>query len=80
MACTLPDRILPAARPSAPSGARNFLRDVVALLSFWAARSAQRRDLSDLDDRLLADIGITPEAARRECAKPFWRPLDLPLP
>ena len=35
-------------------------------------KSKQRRALRALDDRLLADIGITRQAAEREACKPFW--------
>ena len=37
----------------------------------WIARANERRALATLDDRLLRDIGVTREVARRECAKPF---------
>jgi len=43
------------------------------LLRHWAARRRQRRALSELDDRLLRDIGLTRDAATREGRKPFWR-------
>lgn len=36
-------------------------------------RRRQRRVLASLDDRLLADIGITRIDAAQEAAKPFWR-------
>jgi uncharacterized protein YjiS (DUF1127 family) len=36
-------------------------------------RNRQRRALAELDDRLLRDIGLTPEEALRECANPFWK-------
>lgn len=36
-------------------------------------RQVQRRDLSELDDHLLRDLGLTREDVRRECAKSFWR-------
>ncbi|MCT7376111.1 DUF1127 domain-containing protein [Chelativorans salis] len=36
-------------------------------------RRRQRLHLSELDDHLLADIGLTRQAVRRECASPFWR-------
>jgi len=36
-------------------------------------RIRQRRALARLDTRLLRDIGISAEQARREAAKPFWR-------
>jgi hypothetical protein len=31
-----------------------------------------RRQLAQLDDRLLRDIGLDPLETRREVAKPFW--------
>lgn len=40
------------------------------------AALARRRDwqaLARLDPHLLRDIGLTPAAARAECAKPCWR-------
>ena len=37
-----------------------------------AARWRQRRDLADLDDHILRDIGITRDEARRESSRPFW--------
>lgn len=42
-----------------------------------AAAFARRRDrqvLARLDAHLLRDIGLSPEDARTECAKPFWLP------
>ncbi|KAA3628906.1 MAG: DUF1127 domain-containing protein [Proteobacteria bacterium] len=41
-------------------------------LEIWQARARQRRDLLDLDDRLLRDIGINRADAEREARKPFW--------
>jgi uncharacterized protein YjiS (DUF1127 family) len=35
-------------------------------------RWLQRQTLAELDAHLLNDIGISREAADRECAKPFW--------
>jgi len=36
------------------------------------SRSRQLEALSQLDDRLLADIGLTREAQLVECSKLFW--------
>lgn len=38
------------------------------------ARRRDRQLLSQLDQHLLRDIGLLPEDARTEAAKPFWRP------
>ncbi|MBZ9684255.1 DUF1127 domain-containing protein [Mesorhizobium sp. CO1-1-7] len=43
------------------------------LLARWYDRHAQRRDLSEIDDHLLRDLGLTREDVRRECAKSFWQ-------
>ena len=45
-----------------------------ALLAVWAMRRRTRRTLSELDDRQLADVGLTRRQALLESAKPFWRP------
>lgn len=39
----------------------------------WPDRCKQRRDLGDLDDALLRDIGISRREALRESAKHFWQ-------
>ena len=46
----------------------------VRVVWFWMERSRQRRALTELDDRLLRDIGLTRDEARREGANPFWKP------
>ena len=38
-----------------------------------AEKARQRGLLLELDDRLLQDIGVTREEARREARKPFWK-------
>ncbi|ESY87874.1 DUF1127 domain-containing protein [Mesorhizobium australicum] len=43
------------------------------LLARWYDRHSQRRDLSEIDDHLLRDLGLTREDVRRECAKSFWQ-------
>lgn len=57
---------LPERTPAAP-------RRIVTWLRLCMARRRQRQALAELDDRLLADIGVSRGAAARECAKPFWR-------
>ena len=38
----------------------------------WQQRDRMRRELLDLDDRLLRDMGISRDEARREGRRPFW--------
>ena len=40
-------------------------------------RSCQRRQRLDLNDHLLADIGITREQAREQAGKSFWIRLNM---
>ncbi len=42
-------------------------------LALWLERSRQRTHLAALDDRLLADIGMSRSEADGEFRKPFWR-------
>jgi uncharacterized protein YjiS (DUF1127 family) len=42
-------------------------------LTTWDRRYRTRRALARLDAVRLKDIGITPEAARHEASKKFWR-------
>lgn len=39
----------------------------------WIDRADQRKDLAELEPDRLDDLGIDPDARRRECQKPFWR-------
>ena len=43
------------------------------LVARWYDRHLQRLDLSEIDDHLLRDLGLTREEVRRECAKSFWQ-------
>ena len=50
---------------------------VQRLRTTFAEAAARRRDrclLARLDDHLLRDIGLSPDDAQSEAAKPFWRP------
>jgi uncharacterized protein YjiS (DUF1127 family) len=55
---------------------QQFWADVFRTVRLWIARSRQRKalgELAELNNYLLADIGLTREEALREAAKPFWR-------
>jgi uncharacterized protein YjiS (DUF1127 family) len=51
---------------------RRGWRTIIESVSLWRDRARQRRQLATLDDRMLADIGITRCDVMRECDKPFW--------
>ena len=40
----------------------------------WHERTVDRRRLAELDDRMLADMGLDRATAIGEAEKPFWRP------
>jgi uncharacterized protein YjiS (DUF1127 family) len=63
----------PLSKPVVRLSSTPSLRAAWRLLGRWSARRRQRADLADLDTRLLADIGVSPQEARREAATPFWR-------
>jgi uncharacterized protein YjiS (DUF1127 family) len=49
------------------------LRRTRDLLRPWLRRASSRRQLLELDDHMLGDIGLTRRAAHEEACKPFWR-------
>jgi uncharacterized protein YjiS (DUF1127 family) len=44
----------------------------VAILALWHQHRRTRQQLSTLDDRALADIGLTRAQQRIECSRSFW--------
>jgi uncharacterized protein YjiS (DUF1127 family) len=48
-------------------------RPVLATFLVWRERRRTRRHLSTLDDRALADVGLTRAQQRSECTKSFWQ-------
>jgi uncharacterized protein YjiS (DUF1127 family) len=44
-----------------------------ATLREWRRRTRERRQLAELDDRMLKDIGLTRADAEFLINKPFWR-------
>jgi uncharacterized protein YjiS (DUF1127 family) len=54
-------------------GWRQSLIDALRRYARLYGRRRQRCLLMQLDDRLLADIGVSREQALREADKPFWQ-------
>ncbi len=52
---------------------RDALLAAFSLTVLWYQRARERRQLNALDDRILADIGVTRAEVAREYDKPFWR-------
>ena len=49
------------------------LVNVARTVATWDQRRHTRKHLKALPDHLFSDIGISPEAARLEASKFFWR-------
>jgi uncharacterized protein YjiS (DUF1127 family) len=56
------------------AGSSGDLRRLLEVLFVWQDRASQRRALQQLDDRLLADLGLGRGDVAREADKPFWQP------
>ena len=52
---------------------REAARRVRYTLSVWRQRMRDRNDLARFDERMLADIGLTPGDRDFLVNKPFWR-------
>ena len=59
-----------------PGQARRFRAwpALLATVALWRGRRRTRQHLSHLDDRALADVGLTRAQQRDESAKSFWQP------
>ncbi len=42
-------------------------------LSLWYRRIEERRQLLEMSDEILRDVGLSRADIQREAAKPFWR-------
>jgi len=56
-----------------PPRRNTALRNVLGLLRRWRERAYSRRQLCELDDHILRDIGLTRDEVLREAARRFWR-------
>lgn len=54
------------------AGTTPMMSRLASTLKLWRARARMRDELRRLDERLLADAGITVDAADKEAAKSFW--------
>lgn len=57
------------ARPASVIAA---LRLAARAVLAWRERAVQRRELAELPEYMLRDIGLTRDQALVEAAKPFW--------
>lgn len=58
---------------SAMEGLQGLTVNPIAKLAQLQARAQQRRHLMELEDRLLADIGLDRVDAIKEARKPVWK-------
>ena len=50
-----------------------LLSSLLARFEHWLQVAHQRKQLADLDDHLLHDLGISRTQAHLEATKPFWK-------
>jgi uncharacterized protein YjiS (DUF1127 family) len=65
--------LLPAREGDCATSNVAWPRASVALLRTWWQRQRSRRELAQMDDRMLRDIGVSRSRALAEASKPFWR-------
>ena len=63
----------PKARAEAPISLLKILDYVGTAYRLGRERCRQRRQLMEMDDRQLNDVGITREQAIKEARKPVWQ-------
>ena len=67
-------RLVLERRRASDRGLGATLQVLVDQVMMWHERSRQRRQLAQLSDHMLRDIGLSRGDVWAECAKPFWRP------
>ena len=60
-------------QPQNSASTGNLPLRALGTLLLWQRRIASRHELARLDERLLADAGISPMQRAMEIRKPFWR-------
>jgi hypothetical protein len=68
------DALYSWARRQPAQTAGGDLDRLLVVMGDWSERSRQRRQLHELDDWLLQDLGLTRQEANIEARKPFWMP------
>ncbi|HET6467767.1 MAG TPA: DUF1127 domain-containing protein [Geminicoccaceae bacterium] len=53
-----------------------LLETVLTLVGSWYRVWQDRRQLAQLPDHMLRDIGLTRADVEREALQPFWQPID----
>jgi uncharacterized protein YjiS (DUF1127 family) len=56
-----------------PPGRDTTLRRLIRLLRRWRQRAHSRRELRELDDHVLQDIGLSRDTLLREPTRLFWQ-------
>ena len=56
-----------------PPGLEIATKRGVLMLRLWRRRARDRRQLMELSDYMLKDIGITRDEREIEISRPFWR-------
>jgi uncharacterized protein YjiS (DUF1127 family) len=52
---------------------RALWTEIVEVVLTWLERARERRHLSQFNDHMLKDIGLSRSEVETEIAKPFWR-------
>jgi uncharacterized protein YjiS (DUF1127 family) len=61
--------LAPSSRPGAIP---RLVGDAARSVAAWNERRRQLRALSELDDDLLQDIGLSRDDVEHACSRPFW--------
>lgn len=62
----------PVAMPRAERAPMSTISHLMRMPGTWLGRLRCRHELSALTPEQMRDVGLDPEAVRRESRKPFW--------